>query len=620
MCGIVGYISRQDYEKELECAIEAMIHRGPDNQQKKLLNFGQMKMGIGHLRLSILDLDPRSNQPFCIDNEQYIIIFNGEIYNYRILKNELIKQGITFVTNSDTEVFIQAYKFYGIECLKKFNGIFSAFIIDKVVNKAYLVRDQIGVKPVYYFLDRNNNFFFASELKALFKFSKVKQKISPADICQYINMAYLFEPRTGFEDVNKVKPGTYLEFNQSGNITQTEYYKPTIADNCDMDAVDEKIKHATIDQSMADVPVALLYSGGLDSSVLARFLGKDTKCLFFESSKKEILESGMADDKFYATKIADKLNLDLEMVKSADSAPENFLKEIEHIAKMVEEPISDYTFIASERLCKKAREKGYKVVMSGMGGDEAFAGYPRHLLAKYHFLFKGIKYLLLAATPFISILKKYEKKVDRLKSFLLEKSFNLGYIHLIGFFSSNEIRGLIKNKDLQDGFEKYVNNYFFQENKITPLKKALLLDFSCVLAHNLLVADKSSMLASVEMRVPLLDLEVYQSGISLPDNELINKTKQKCVLQKILKKEIPNELVSRPKAGFNPPLDERINRLGFAKTWEILSKGQLGDFLNLDIVHSIIMDHFDNKKNNAFKIYQFLFLDAWIRVWTKKIQ
>ncbi len=616
MCGIAGYISSQHFEDELHDVIDVMFHRGPDNQQCQLIDIDDKKIGLAHLRLSILDLDPRSHQPFSIHDGRYIIIFNGEIYNYRRIREELETEGAVFRTQSDTEVFIRAYAAYGIDCVKKFSGIFTAFIFDKNAKKNYLVRDHIGIKPVYYHSDQHNNFFFASELKALFQFSGVERTISKSDICQYMNMAYMFEPRTGFENTHKVKPGSYLEIDLNGTVVENVYYETDMSKNSKPENVYSKIENAVTDQSLADVPVALLYSGGLDSSVLASFLDRQTKCLFFENDKDEIKASGFVDDQYYAREIADKLNLDMELVKARNGDPKDFLKEIDHIAYMVEEPISDYTFVASEELCRKARENGFKVVLSGMGGDEAFAGYPRHLLAKYYPWFKSFKYLLLLLMPLISLSDGFKKKVDRFKSFLSESSFNLGYIRLIGFFSSRELNTIFKDEKLQSNFENDVEQQFHQNSHLSKLKQALMIDFSSVLSHNLMVADKSSMLASVEMRVPLVEVNVYQSGVTLPTTELIKGKKQKYALQKILEKFIPSRLVSRPKAGFNPPLDEKINNIGQEEVWNILSNGHLGQYLNLDVVKSIVNDHFSGKKNNTFKIYQFLFLNAWIRTWS----
>ena len=553
MCGIVGYISNDHHESSLADAISAMIHRGPDSQRAKKLELFDKKIGLGHVRLSILDLDPRSDQPFSIDDENYTILFNGEIYNYQSIKDELINRGVQFRTTSDTEVFIQAYKHLGIECVKRFRGIFSAFIVDKIREEAYLVRDHLGVKPLYYFITENGNLFFASELKSLFKFNDVDQIVSPQDICQFLNMGFVMEPSTGFENVKKVLPGAYLKFERNKSLTETLYFQSLFEENSDINQVGGLIKQATKEQALADVPVALLFSGGLDSSILASHLGAETKSLFFDSDRKETKAAGMVDDKFYADKITAELNLDIEHVQPPASEGGDFLKEISHIAAMVEEPISDYTFIASEQLCRKAREHGFKVVISGMGGDEAFGGYPRYILAKNYPFFQAISPLLKLFAPILSRSVFFAKKVQRLLSFLNEKTFALGYIRLIGYLSSKEIKALLKDESQQDKFENTLNMAIEKYKNLTHLKQAMMLDYSGFLSHNLVVADKSSMQASVEMRVPLLSPDVYQSGLQQKCSELISGSKQKFILQKLLKKQLPSNLVSRPKTGFNPP-------------------------------------------------------------------
>lgn len=617
MCGIVGYISNRHHEKEIEHAVQEMYHRGPDNQQVQLLEFRNQKIGLGHARLSILDLDPRSHQPFSINEGQYVIIFNGEIYNYRSIKKDLEDRGVEFTTQSDTEVFLKAYETFGIECVKEFRGIFTAVIFDKENEKLFLIRDQIGIKPLYYFKDQKGNLFFASELKSLFTFSSVERIISKLDICQFLNMGFVIEPRTGFENVLKVKPGSYIAAH-GHSLSETSYYEPSIARSGIKNDVNDKIKHACQEQELADVPLALLYSGGLDSSVLASKLKSSTTSLFFENSKEEIKSAGLVDDKYYALKIAEQLDLDLELIQADEKDSEDLLAEIEYIASKVEEPISDYTFVASEKICRKARELGYKVVISGMGGDEAFGGYPRYILAKNYSLLRKIRFLIRLIAPLLSRHSFFSKKIKRLLSFLKEDLFALGYIRMIGYLSSDEINSLLHENKLQIEFEKSLLEDLEKYENCSYLKQAMVLDYSGFLSHNLIVADKSSMLASVEMRVPLLDLDVYQSGLEKADEFLISGADQKLILQEILIQKVPKKYVSRPKAGFNPPLDSKINQIGMERIIKEFSSGLIGNYLNIDPLKKIVSDHFDGLENNTYKIWQLLFLNAWLKVWTER--
>ena len=618
MCGIVGYISDRHHDQDLESAVQEMYHRGPDNQQAQTLELSNgRKIGLGHVRLGILDLDPRSNQPFSIDDNKYVIVFNGEIYNYQSIKDDLIKLGVKFRTKSDTEVFLQAYKNYSISCVKKFKGIFTAVIVDTIKNKVFLVRDQFGVKPLYYYKSQNNDLYFASELKALFKFTQVERKISKSDICQFLNMGFSFEPNTGFDNIKKIRPGSFNFVDIDQKLIENIYYQPSITSAPDMDSFQQILRKGIQQQTLADVPVALMFSGGIDSSILASHIGSKMKSLFFESELHETELAGIVDDKVYAEAISKHLKLDMEIVKPLMQKPESFLQEIEHIAMMVEEPISDYTFIASEKLCMRARETGYKVVMSGMGGDEAFAGYPRHILAKNYSLIRKIKYFIWLLKPLFSKIKSFSKKINRLQSFLKEKTFSMSYIRLIGYLSSDEISRLLGDNTLQVKFEADVESLIEGSGKMSYLQQALLIDYHGFLSHNLTVADKSSMLASVEMRVPLLDIDIYQSGICQSEKNLIMGKQQKYILQMILKKILPSNLVSRPKAGFNPPLDHKINQLGLEEILAELSAGKIRHYLNFDVIKDIISRHFSGKENNTYKIWQFLFLNAWLKVWTK---
>lgn len=615
MCGIVGYIASAHHEGELAETLVAMHHRGPDSQQMELLECGDLHIGLGHVRLSILDLDPRSNQPFSMDDGRYWIVFNGEIYNYQKIKNRLIDLGYEFRTTSDTEVFLAAFKEYGIDCVREFRGIFVATVIDLQKKQIYLVRDQLGIKPVYYYQTETGDLYFASEIKALFKFDDVPLDISRYDLCQSLNLGFPLEPNTGFTGVKKVFPGAYLSLESDGKYYETRYYQPSVEAHASTTEIEGAVKQATREQSEADVNVALLYSGGLDSSVLAYFLGKKTKSLFFESDAEELKSAGMIDDRFYAEEISNEFDLDTQYIQPNVNQEMDFLAEIDHIAALVEEPTSDYTFVASERLCRQAKENGFTVVLSGMGGDEAYGGYPRYILAKQYRYMKIFGFIFKLLAPLLSKNKRLAKRIQRLLSFLKAPDFLSGYTRLIGFLSTNEIKSLLSDDALLKKFKGEIEALMAPYHHLSQLKQAMIFDYYGFLSHNLIVADKSSMQASVEMRVPLLDLDVYQMGLSQPAEGLISGKKQKVRLQQILDKYLPSKLVNRPKTGFNPPLDDKIRNLGENKILERLKSGVLSQYFNIQVVDKIVHDHFAGKENNTFKIWQLLFLHAWLKTW-----
>ena len=612
MCGIVGYISEQNFD--IKTNLEIINHRGPDSLKSVFYLYNEKNIGLGHVRLSIIDVDSHANQPFDFQ-DKYTLIFNGEIYNYLELREYLKEKGYIFCTNSDTEVLISAYDYFQEKVFEHLDGMFAFCIYDKVKNKIIVARDHLGIKPVYYYYDeKSNELFFASELKALFEFKSVPKKISSEAICEYLFNGWLYEPHTGFENVFKIMPGSFIEYDLKLQEKKSKIYFDVANEEENSKIfknkhIEELIDDSIMKQCRSDVPLGVFFSGGIDSTVIANKVN-NPKCLSAKYDKIDIKNSGIGDDYIYSKKIAEILNLDIEPIKLKN---EKFdLDIIKHIVNSTEELNADFTYSISEKISKKARLKNYIVMLSGMGADEIFGGYPRYKVVKYKRFYKFISYLLI---PFKNIIKKNKslnKKVDRFFNSINENDFIYSYSSLIGSFSKSEIEKIIKEKNQIQKYHDKINKFLDKVKTKTDFKKAFYLDLYGFLSHNFIVADKSSMQASIEMRVPLINKELVVKNFYENENKLLDFFHTKKQLKKILYKVLPKEIINRKKTGFNPPMDNLIKDIGKDNFLKIIKSGALEKYINLEYIEILIYNHFNNLDNNTYKLWQILFLHFWI--------
>ena len=405
-------------------------------------------------------------------------------------------------------------------------------------------------------------------------------------------------------------PGHYLEFNLKTGEQDTYSFK-SIQDFDDDKSLSNKINVAIDSQQIADVPLGIFFSGGADSSILASKFKKSE--LFFAKYESD----PSADiDLEYSSKIAKYLNKELKVAELASDEDdvESLLQSIEFVAKNTEEPISDYTFWATYQLSKAAHDQGYKVMLSGMGGDEAFAGYPRYLVLKNHSLIKFVSPLLKLMLKLQLFPKKLNKKFERLVSYSSESNWGVAYSRMLGYFSKQDLDCLfLDSESLENKFRNRINKIVNKINckKNDKVKVAQFLDRTGFLSHNLMVSDKASMLASIELRVPLLDESVVAHGYRQSSEELIHKNQTKHPLKKILKEALPDHLVDRPKTGFNPPLDGLIDKIGESRLKQELSS--LGKVLNMDAITILIEQHFSKTANNTYKLWQLIYFERWLK-------
>ena len=513
MCGISFFISSKDQTFNLNKSIELIKHRGPDKQDSRLIKQDNKFIGLGHVRLSIIDLKPTGDQPMVSRNGKITMVFNGEIYNFKELKDQLSNQDLK--GTSDSEVLLELFAEFGPDCFAKLNGIFSAVFYDSDAKKVFVVRDQLGIKPIYY-LKNDDGLFFSSEIRGLKPFMNEDMTVCNDCLFEFLNNGFISEPDTGLIGIRKVPQGSYFEI-KDFHILQHKYFN--ISNIKDSNVIRNKsIEEAIESQLVSDVKLGVFFSGGLDSSVISSAAQKEN--LFAEYIDSNDIKNKHPNEEKYASEISDSLGLKMTKVKMhTPKSKEEILDSFKHVANQTEELISDFTYQSSEVLSNKASELKFKVMLSGMGGDEVFIGYPRYrVLIHYHF-FKLLSYLL--KLPFIkSIIKRINglsKKLQRFESFFSEKSFIFGYSRLIGYFSNDEIKSLLDEKiykSAKDKMQKKYEAYLCDlDNDSSYLHKALVLDYYGFLSHNLTIADKSSMANSLELRVPLLDIDLYCANL-----------------------------------------------------------------------------------------------------------
>lgn len=612
MCGISGFVSRTP-EAGLAPALEAIRHRGPDASGQWHHAADGWNVGLGHVRLSIIDLSEAANQPFLSVDRESVLVYNGEIYNFQELRAELGAAGRVFRTHSDTEVVLQAYQEWGTDCLRRFEGMFAFALFDLTRNRLLLARDSFGIKPLYYFHDvMAQRLLFGSELRALASLLGRPLHPDPNCFAEFLLNGFLYEPSTGFSDIRKIEPGGFVELElQSGTLSTRQYYDPfRTLELTNSQQLEPLLAESMRIQCVADVPLGLFFSGGTDSTALAVTSPRSLQALYVEyGASKEY------SDLDYAREVSKQLGMDMETVHHQPEAEgtEAIFDSFRRVARGTEEPISDYTYIASELIAQVARRKGFKVMLSGMGGDELFAGYPRHLLARYRSAARAGRAFLSVAATLLASRPRWAKKTDRLARFVCEADFVRAYTSLVGYFSASEVETMLGQPGAAARFYDRLARLVAPAGDRSPLKRAMLLDRFGFLSHNLTVTDRSSMAHGVEVRVPLICRDLAELGLGMTDRDLIWGARAKWPLKQVIARYLPDGLVNRPKVGFNPPLDGKIRALGAERITACLEGGPLASVVDTCLTRSLVDAHFTGQSNNAYRLWQLLYFNEWLR-------
>lgn len=567
MCGIAGFIGNFDPAR-LALMSNAVAHRGPDDSDSWWDE--RDRVGFAHRRLSIIDLSAAGRQPMWDAARRVVIVFNGEIYNYRELARDLRRDGFHFTSATDTEVILNLYLRDGDSCLAKLNGIFAFALWDSQKKRLLVARDGPGVKPLYYFTGEAG-FAFASELKALCCLPEMDRSLDFTAFSHYLTYLYSPSPRTPLRNVHKLEPGCALVV-EAGRITQTWRFwsLPVSVPQSGrslaglQDQLEELLSRSVKRQMIADVPVGAFLSGGLDSSslvVFARQYAANRRLDCFTIGFKEPLvdEEGFPDDLPYAQKVAAHLNVPLHVIWSGSEMADQF----EQMVYQLDEPQPDPAALNVLQIARLAQSHGVKVLLSGAGGDDLFGGYRRHRAMSlehwWDWLPQSARYgiqKMAEQAPRTSPLGRRLAKAFQFAGESPDRRM-AGYFawmdpQILSHLFAPRVREILGQSD---PFEPLLTALRDLPAGIEPLSRMLNLDQRFFLPdHNLNYTDKMAMAAGVEVRVPFLDPDLMAFAAALPANLKQHGTVGKWLFKKTMEVHIPREIIYRPKTGFGAPL------------------------------------------------------------------
>lgn len=549
MCGIAGFYSPQNKfsEADLRKMTQTLAHRGPDAE-----GFFQDEVcGLGHRRLSIIDLSDSANQPFQSQNQQFVLCFNGEIYNFQELRKQLqTNYQIQFKTQSDTEVLVEGFNREGEEFIKKLNGMFAFAMYDKKEQTLHLFRDRMGIKPLYYYWD-GQNLAFASELKSLLSLSQVSKELNQLAVTQVLHLGYIPAPETIFQNIYKVETGQFLKvsikdlekktyWSLKENFTQ-EYLSDFQSIKTDLlKLLQQSIRY----RLLADVPVGVFLSGGIDSSLVT--------ALAVEQSNSSIntfsiaFEEQTFNEAPYAREVAKHLKTNHHEFVLSDQEAKYILPEL---LSTYDEPFLDSSAIPTLLVAKKTREK-VKVALGGDGGDELFWGYGSYVWAK-RLARPEIRFSKSLLSFFLKFIPKtsFQKASRLIRTSGTRQQLSQIFALEQFLFASPDLESTLKNK--VQGFPNFfpISQNWMESQAFFDLQKYLPDDL-------LVKVDRATMCHSLEARVPLLDHNVVEYCLKIHPNLKYHKGESKYLLKQILYDYLPKEIFDRPKWGFGIPLHQ----------------------------------------------------------------
>jgi len=629
MCGIAGFcdFNKKSDKHTLEKMTDVLHHRGPDDSGYSFYENEYSTIGLGHRRLSILDLSTHGHQPMAYEDLE--IVYNGEVYNFKEIRTELEKYNYTFESDSDTEVILKAYHKWGIKAVDRFNGMFAIAIYDTSIQKLILIRDRSGIKPFYYY-QKDNLFMFSSELKSFHEHSSFHKEIDHDALGQFLMYGYILEPYSIFQYTDKLRAGHYMEVDLKSQSTKEikywdvadSYAKPklNLDENEAIEELDTLLTSAFKYRMVSDVPVGVFLSGGYDSSAVASILQANTtnKINTFTIGFKE---KGF-DEAPYAKQVAKHLGTNhTEYYCTQKDA----LDIIPTLAEIYDEPFGDSSAIPTILVSKLAKQD-VTVSLSADAGDEIFAGYGKYdKCFKYHHDFNKLPKFIRQFSqnsmdilnpkyiPFGNKIYNFETKYEKMKNLLGTFSTSSIMKQTSHLFTTSEVNNLL-HKDFiekESNFDRNIQN-------LTDLEQMLLVDYKTYLPDDILTkVDRATMSVSLEGREPLLDYRIIEFAARLPDNFKYRNGEKKWILKEVVHKYLPKEMMDRPKMGFGVPLmewfkDELKEMFLYYLDEKRLEKE--GIFNVIEVVR--LRDNFLSGKNsNARKLWNILMFEMWYERW-----
>ncbi len=621
MCGISGYytLNKAFSEVDLHAMTNAIEHRGPD----AFGYYSDETIGLGHRRLSIIDLSENANQPMFSSDKRYVMVYNGEVYNYREIAAELRQKfKLDFRTSSDSEVVLEAYAKYGPDFVQKLNGMFAFAIYDKEKKELFVCRDRVGIKPLYYFWD-GQNFAFASELKSLSQVPSIPKEINRNAVYQFLHLGFIPAPQSIFQSIKKVESGTWLRVSKNNleshtywSINQQVSEKIITKEKEAIVKLSDLLMSSVQYQIKSDVPFGVFLSGGIDSSLVT------ANAVNLSGVKVNTFSIGFEENKYnesvYAKAIANYLGTHHhEFIVSYKDA----IDLIDTIFDTYSEPFADSSSIPTMLVSKLARQH-VTVTLSGEGGDELFLGYGAYQWARR----LNQPFIKAFRKPIANILSKSNSRFERHANFFRYPNENLKYSHILSqeqyYFSLDELDSILsenfKNTSGSTNTE-LLNNFGIEINhlgrNLNAMEKQAIFDLNFYLQDDLLTkVDRASMHFSLETRVPYLDHRIIEFALNLsPELKYKNGT-AKYLLKEILYQYVPEKFFDRPKQGFAIPLQKWLkNELRFLID-ENLSKEVIEKFgyVNYEAVEELKKDFLNGKEYLYNRIWILIVLHKWL--------
>jgi asparagine synthase (glutamine-hydrolysing) len=631
MCGICGFYQceKEAGQKVLADMNRQIAHRGPDDEGYFIENH----VGLAIRRLAIIDLET-GHQPLASHSGNCWITYNGEVYNFQELREELEAKGFIFRTKSDTEVIVNLYEAYGTGFVKKLRGMYGLGIYDKKKDRLVLARDHVGIKPLYYCLKPGNkNLVFGSEIKSILQYPGISREIDPEAVDWFVTLEYIPAPFSIFKQIKKLPAGHLLVYEKGMKEPKIEKYwdvsKPRETGESQNAAPDfNRLKeqfHALLKESVkmrmiADVPLGAFLSGGIDSSSIVSAMAglSDRKVKTFsigfeEKSYSELkysnIVSGIFETDHYTRNLAPDIN---ELVL--------------YLADFWDEPLGDFSNFPTYLVSKTAREK-VTVVLSGDGGDEIFGGYEHYIAQKvarfidfplfrpFHKLWSNITHLF----PPSELKKGFVNRIKRFSEGLQNSHVNLHFRWMI-FLSNLQKRKLYSPDFLNsDYFEPLTrrmpfDGFFEHSRQFDGINRDLYLDFKTYMVDNILVkVDRMSMATSLEARVPLLDYKMVEFAFSLPDHYKLGGSTTKWFFKKAMEGILPDEVIYRRKEGFSIPIKNWLKTDLKDLMMEYLSEKRVKEagLFNYSYIEKMINQHLSNKQNHAHRLWTLILFNLW---------
>ncbi|HEX8269200.1 MAG TPA: asparagine synthase (glutamine-hydrolyzing) [Flavobacterium sp.] len=619
MCGINGFVTTAEKSiKDIDLMNDAIFHRGPDEEGVFFEQKDGTSIAMGMRRLSIIDLHT-GKQPIYSDDGLKVILFNGEIYNYKVLRDQLLQHGESFKTTSDTEVILKLYEKEGVSSFVKLDGMFAFSIYDKILNKIFIARDFFGEKPLYY-TSIDGTTLWASELKSVVKVLKSTPQINKTALNLYFQLTYIPAPYTIYEGIHKLEPNHFLTIDLADNSVSISEIKQQFEkyDSMGKDVATKKVHDMVFAsvalRSVSDVPIGTFLSGGVDSSIVSYCLSQNSP------TKINTFSIGFEKKSFDET---DKSQMVAKMIGSNHHqfviGEKDLSENLHQILNNFDEPFADSSALPSYVVAQKTREH-VKVALTGDGGDEVFGGYNKYYMGQLNSKITGWvpeKFhhaVVAAASPFLKTKddnRGYRFKLDRLlKAVNYKGDF---YYNIISLgFQRNEIPTFIKPDFVRHDSLKFYKDKIGDSNR--TLHDFRNIDRLLSLEGDMLVkVDRTSMLTSLECRAPFLNKNIWNFTSQLPENFLMNKWDKKHILKEAFKQYFPQDFLNKSKKGFGVPVGDWLR--SFLKD-ELLSYSERNllekqDIFHPDAIIKLVQEHVDGKADNTFRVWTFYCFQKW---------